>query len=440
VTDRGRTEHFITLQFDNMPSIHDFRDQLFVLFFHEDATQDELLEHLHKVGVHIVLSTLKEYLRMWHWRRVPDALIDRQTITKIGVLCLTTTWNDTEIAAIVANERGIFITPRQVKRLRLKRGWRRRNRQVSDQAIAFDLTAEEVKAVLADGVGRQWGREWVLAHLRAEYGAHRRQWHVQSILRQLDPQGTTARTPGMRPKRRHEYIVAGPNHVWCMDGHDKLRNYGIEIYAAIDAFSRKIMWFYVGLSNKTQVSVIRQYLIAVRAGGICPCFVRTDKGVETPMMADAQLSFFVANALEADPPWEQQELAEISLRDCYLYGTSTANTRIEKLWDNVIEGQTLSWMEYFHWLVGEGFYRSDRLSDQAVFLFVFIPILRYEIEAWVNAHNEHHIRLQTERIHHISGKPNDLYELRGEQPHGFSPNAVLLDQMEALVCDYGRSI
>jgi hypothetical protein len=48
-------------------------------------------------------------------------------------------------------------------------------------------------------------------------------------------------------KPRGEYIVEGPNAVWSVDGYEKLANWGIQIYAAIDAYSRYIIWFYVGM-------------------------------------------------------------------------------------------------------------------------------------------------------------------------------------------------
>ena len=39
-----------------------------------------------------------------------------------------------------------------------------------------------------------------------------------------------------------EFIVRGPDWLWCIYGRDKFRNYGIGIYAAVDVFSRKILW------------------------------------------------------------------------------------------------------------------------------------------------------------------------------------------------------
>lgn len=36
-----------------------------------------------------------------------------------------------------------------------------------------------------------------------------------------------------------------------MDGYLKLVNYGIEMYAAIDGYSRFILWIYIGVSART---------------------------------------------------------------------------------------------------------------------------------------------------------------------------------------------
>src|SRR5204863_4325131 len=102
---------------------------------------------------------------------------------------------------------------------------------------------------------------------------------VLTTLRILDDYGVTSRTPGMKKKRRNNYIVPGPDWLWCLDGHDKLARFGIEIYGYIDAYSRKIIWFFIGSSNRTQVSVLRQYLHTV---GYCPNLIRSDKGPYGP--------------------------------------------------------------------------------------------------------------------------------------------------------------
>ena len=94
----------------------------------------------------------------------------------------------------------------------------------------------------------------------------------------------------MKKKRWDNYVVPGPGWLWCPDGHDKLARFGIGIYGCVDAYSCKIMWFFVvGSSNRIYVSVLRQYRYTVKAVDYCLNLIRSDKGRETPMMADAHL-------------------------------------------------------------------------------------------------------------------------------------------------------
>jgi hypothetical protein len=137
-------------------------------------------------------------------------------------------------------------------------------------------------------------------------------------------------------------IIPGPDYLWSIDGHDKFRNYGIEIYAGIDAYSRRIIWFYCGNSNRTQASVARQYLEAVAKLGIRPKFIRSDKGSETPLIADAQYSFH--KKLRRAQGLPEAALDNLPLRECYWFGSSTSNVKIEGFWRQLIAGQTLPWM------------------------------------------------------------------------------------------------
>ena len=67
-----------------------------------------------------------------------------------------------------------------------------------------------------------------------------------SVFRTLVPDAIERRVRNMQ-RHRGEYIVPGPNFVWSLDGYMKLSPYGIEIYASIDAYSRYIIWIYVGI-------------------------------------------------------------------------------------------------------------------------------------------------------------------------------------------------
>jgi hypothetical protein len=239
--------------------------------------------------------------------------------------------------------------------------------------------------------------------------------------------------------------------MWCIDGHDKFRDYGIHIYAAIDGCSRKVKWAYVGNSNRTQVSVAKQYLTVIsQPDNVCPSHIRSDRGGEVLMLAEAQYSFFLLelgkeqerliNEGKLTPEQRKtiDEIAEdIPIRHCYWFETSTANIRIEGWWHRLIEGQTLSWLSYFKWLKNNGFYASDRVADCIILLFVFIPIIHKEISQYVLTHNEHRMRYQAERPNHIPGRPDKIYEGYPHKSNGYRPDPELLAELNASLEGYG---
>ena len=101
-----------------------------------------------------------------------------------------------------------------------------------------------------------------------------------------------------------------------MDGHDKLQRYGIQIYGAVDAYSRKIIWWYVGNSNKTQISVVRQYLNAARIYGRVLNWVRTNMGTECAIIADCHFGFYCAHGILQEG-WTDDDLLEADIGDYY---------------------------------------------------------------------------------------------------------------------------
>jgi hypothetical protein len=71
-----------------------------------------------------------------------------------------------------------------------------------------------------------------------------------------------------------------------MDGHIKLSGYGIEIYAAIDGYSRYILWIYVSISTRIAISVYKQYVNAVLSFRYIPQIIRTNLSRETIYLRD----------------------------------------------------------------------------------------------------------------------------------------------------------
>jgi hypothetical protein len=137
-------------------------------------------------------------------------------------------------------------------------------------------------------------------------------------------------------------VVPGPNFLWCLDGYEKLKRYGFQVYACIDAYSRCIIWFYIGRSATTAISTLKQYLRTIKHLRMRPFFTRSDFGREIHLWVAAQAS--LAQVGPADISYEDPEgnLHTYQQGDridsCHFYGPSTRNVRIESWWRILREG------------------------------------------------------------------------------------------------------
>ncbi|KAL3429646.1 hypothetical protein BDV09DRAFT_202841 [Aspergillus tetrazonus] len=233
-------------------------------------------------------------------------------------------------------------------------------------------------------------------------------------------------------QERGAYVVPGPNYIWSVDGYLKLAPYGTEIYAAIDAYSRYIIWIYVGTTSRTAVSVLRQFLEAVRVIKRQPQIVRSGQG--TARKGDDSAILLA----EAQHKLQQSRHPETQLSDCYIYGTSTARQQIGAWWDQLTKGLLYRWSTYFQSLQDKETYSKDNLADQIAFHAVYMPVLRLEITSFVRTWNNHPIRLPKKRPHLVSGKQfmNFNYPKDGVLNYGLEFDENLLSSMHEDVRDW----
>ena len=141
---------------------------------------------------------------------------------------------------------------------------------------------------------------------------------VMEILRELDPEGVAARKK--KSLKRRKYSVPGPDHLWHIDGYDKLKPFGFSIHGCIDGFSRRRIWLEIGTSNKQPEVVAYFFIQAVKQLRGVPTRIRSDDGTENSITESIQIS------LRTSHSDEYQGLGS------FLIGPSTANQRIESLW------------------------------------------------------------------------------------------------------------
>jgi hypothetical protein len=163
--------------------------------------------------------------------------------------------------------------------------------------------------------------------------------------------------------------------------------------------------------------------------GWCPQFIRADKGQEAVLLADAHLRLFLeyCHILGDDPA----TLDTLPVADCFFFGASTANQRMENWWLRLRCGQLEWWIVYFRYLQSNGFFVSGQAADTVVLLFVFMPIIRQEVQQFVRMWNDHPIRKQRGLANHIPGIPNKLDDQRSSsgERFGFQLNQEILNEL-----------
>ncbi|CAP93803.1 Pc16g11330 [Penicillium rubens Wisconsin 54-1255] len=159
------------------------------------------------------------------------------------------------------------------------------------------------------------------------------------------------------------YSIPRPNDVWYVDGYMKLEPFGIEIYAAIDGYSRYIVWIYAGVSARTGVSVLHQAIYEYKNRGFLLRKIRSDRGIETILLADGHFML--------------RQLGEPSVqpKDCYIYGRSVDNQRIEAWWGMLSRASTGLFYRYFRRLQYTECFTKDSIPDQVSLLVVYMFIL-----------------------------------------------------------------
>ncbi|KAK6431445.1 hypothetical protein LTR95_012391 [Oleoguttula sp. CCFEE 5521] len=159
------------------------------------------------------------------------------------------------------------IGARALARIRLKMGIKRKY-SIEEYSERHEAYRTIVQRELDKVTARNCSRNLLYAHFKTQQSLQLNlsRDRLYELVRELDPMGVYNRARDVQ-RRRGEYIVPGPDFVWSIDAHCKLEPYGIQIYAAIDAYSRQILWLYVGISARTLVSVYAQFITAVQQRG-----------------------------------------------------------------------------------------------------------------------------------------------------------------------------
>jgi hypothetical protein len=302
----------------------------------------------------------------------------------------------------ILRQDGFTIEPRCLQKIRLEpdNHLLRSTRWMSEAEVEAQTTRlqEIVEEELEKGTIEDYGRTHLYYHFRSL--GHRdvviTRKRLFEAVKRVDARGVRRRlTQSIRVRRKLR--IPGPNFMWSIDAHDKLERFGFEIYAGIDAYARYITWCYCGVSAHTQFAIFAQYIRVVEEHGFFPFFLRSDRGVETVMAAEAHLALH----RKFDP--------RVTFPRVYRYGTSKKNQRVESWWQQMSRSAFRRWREYFGELEADRLWCEELLSCRIALLAVYMPILRRLLHQFVDQWNHHRIRKQKNRPHVIPGQPFVLF-------------------------------
>ena len=215
---------------------------------------------------------------------------------------------------------------------------------------------------------------------------------VRKIIKDLDPEGVQLRK--RRRLHRRKYIAAGPNVVWHIDGHDKLKPFGFSIHGCIDGFSRKLIWLEVGPTNKLPEVVAKYYLDATRLHGGVPLQMKADDGTEHALIEPIHLYLC---SLNRDQGYNSFSIV-----------TSPRNQRIESYWSTLQRDRIGWWRRFFQDLVDVDMFSSDPVILDCL-RYCFMSLIRNDLNSIKNEWNTHII--SRSRNGGPSGRPNCMYHL-----------------------------
>lgn len=247
-----------------------------------------------------------------------------------------------------------------------------------------------------DGSGSNLGYRAMRQRIQQTYGLKVKERTVLIYLRLLDPTGVEQRTRKRLKRRR--YKAPGPNFVWHMDGHDKLKPYGLAIHGAIDGFSRKIIWLKVGTTNNDPYVIASHYLQAIKKLNLIPTIIRSDKGTENVQV----------EAIHTALRFHHQD--NFAGYNSFIVGKSTHNQRIEAFWVQLQRLVTGYYMELFKKLQAENLLNIKNKLQIECLRYSYGHLIQYELNCAVSEWNSHKVRRQPGRGV-LGGVPDLLYQL-----------------------------
>ena len=192
-------------------------------------------------------------------------------------------------------------------------------------------------------------------------------WRVRDALINLDPIGRACRWAQQIPRR--PYRVPHPNFLWHIDSNLKLRHWRFVIHGGIDGYSRLIVYLRCSNNNRA-ATVLSLFRESINIWGL-PSRVRADDGGENVAVGDVMVHYRGES------------------RGSFITGPSVHNTRIERLWREVVHCILFSFKTVFLHLEQMGLLIRSNDIDLYALHYVYMPRINTALTQFVDTFNNH---------------------------------------------------
>lgn len=189
---------------------------------------------------------------------------------------------------------------------------------------------------------------------------------LRSAIHRVDSINTTSRQTSVI--RRRVYSTPCPNAVWHVDGNHKMIRWRMIIHAGVDGFSRLITFIRCA-NNNLASTVLESFLQGVSTYGL-PEAVRSDHGGENVDVWRHMLSIHEDSS-------------------CIITGNSVHNERIERMWRDVTQNISSSFIDTFFELEAEEALNPDNEVDIFCLHVVFLPRVNKSLTEFQGSWNNH---------------------------------------------------
>ncbi|CCT65153.1 uncharacterized protein FFB20_14735 [Fusarium fujikuroi] len=223
-----------------------FRIQIEQWKYHDRMTADDIVR---RISTEFNISTsrrvLYRYLQTWQSDQTTSNMTQARTEdtealrNRIKELFFENVLKDKNILFQLQKE-GFVVTNRGLIRIRRSLGLLRHQTPEQKEEQLIKLRHFFENDALLNTKLQSFGRTYLYTYIRQKQLSLSRQ-ALYEAFRDFMPTNVTDRWNTMQ-HRRTGWTAPGPDFIWSIDAYDKLKAWGIEIYASIDAYSRYITW------------------------------------------------------------------------------------------------------------------------------------------------------------------------------------------------------